>query len=184
MLVRCKLIKKNFAGNEKNSIFAPQMEKNEFKIDLLGRGLDGSDIEYTIGDSFFDSIDGLVRRGQLHTTVHVTGNADTRFRFLIHSVGVVYAPCDRCLADVEVPVDTEDEISVMLGDEYADDGDVIVVPEKDGMMDLSQIIYEFIALSLPLKLVHEPGNCDEAMIATLEEHLSARSGEDSDEEEQ
>ena len=113
----------------------------------------------------------------------MSGSADTRFRFGIRSVGVVYAPCDRCLADVEIPVDTSDEIAVVLGDEYSDEGDVIVVPEKEGAIDLAHVIYEFIALSLPLKLVHEPGNCDEAMMAALEEHLSARSGEDSGEEE-
>lgn len=159
------------------------MDKNGFKIDLLGRGVDGLETEYVIDDSFFSSIDGLIHRGQIKTHVRVSGSAGTRFRFEIHSVGVVYAPCDRCLADVEVPVDTSDEIAVVLGDEYSDEGDVIVVPEKEGTIDLSQVIYEFIALSLPLKLVHEPGNCDEAMIATLEEHLSARSSEDGDEEE-
>ena len=159
------------------------MDKNGFRIDLLGRGVDGLEAEYVLDDSFFDAIDGLVHRGQIRTTVRVSGSADTRFRFGIRSVGVVYAPCDRCLADVEIPVDTSDEIAVVLGDEYSDEGDVIVVPEKEGAIDLAHVIYEFIALSLPLKLVHEPGNCDEAMIATLEEHLSARSGEDSGEEE-
>ncbi len=159
------------------------MDKNGFEIDLFSRGIDGLETEYAIDDSFFDAIDGLIHRGRIHTTVCVSGTVDTRFRFDIHSVGVVYAPCDRCLADVEIPVDTSDEIAVTIGENYSDEGDVIVVPEKEGVIDLSHIIYEFIALSLPLKLVHEPGNCDEAMIATLEEHLSARSGEDSDEEE-
>lgn len=159
------------------------MDKNGFEIDLFSRGIDGLETEYAIDNSFFDAIDGLIRCGRIHTTVRVSGTVGTRFRFDIHSVGVVYAPCDRCLADVEIPVDTSDEIAVTIGEHYSDEGDVIVVPEKEGVIDLSHIIYEFIVLSLPLKLVHEPGNCDEAMIATLEEHLSARSGEDSDEEE-
>ncbi len=82
------------------------------------------------------------------------------------------------LAYIRSSIDTKDELFVKLGEEYIDEGNVVVVPEKVGKIDVSQFIYEFIALSLPLKLVHEPGKCDEAMIATLEEHLSARSGED------
>ncbi len=158
------------------------MGKDEFKIDLLGRNIDGLKVEYTIDDSFFQKIDGLIGRGNVHTVVEVAGNPKSRYRFTIRSKGMVYAPCDRCLADVAVPVDTSDELSVMLGGDYSDDGDLVVVPEKDGVIDISQFIYEYIALSMPLKLVHAPGECDKAMIDALEAHLSARSGEDIDEE--
>ena len=154
------------------------MDKNEFKIDLLGSSINGYDAQYTIDDSFFHMIDGFIQRGQIHATLHVEPSTDFVFRFVIHSKGIVYVPCDRCLADIELRIDTKDELFVKLGEEYIDEGNVVVVPEKVGKIDVSQFIYEFIALSLPLKLVHEPGKCDEAMIATLEEHLSARSGED------
>ncbi|MCQ2111733.1 MAG: DUF177 domain-containing protein [Bacteroidaceae bacterium] len=160
------------------------MDKNNtYKIDLLGRNINGMTAEYEIDDKFFQEIDGLIQRGQIHTTIHAQGSASSMVVFEIHSVGTVFAPCDRCLADIELRIDTTDSISVKLGDEYSDEGEVVVVPEKDGMIDLSQFIYEFIALSLPLKLIHEPGKCDEAMIAKLEEHLSARSGEDDEETE-
>ena len=63
---------------------------------------------------------------------------------------------------------TDDLLNVKLGAEYADEGETIIVAENDGMIDVSQFIYEFIALSLPMKLVHEEGQCDEAMMAALE----------------
>ena len=158
------------------------MDKNAFKIDLLSRSIDGLTAEYDIDDSFFEQIDGLIQRGRLHSTVHVEGNARTMFNVTIHSEGVVFAPCDRCLADIELRIDTSDHLSVKLGEEYEDEGDVVIVPEHDGRIDMAQFIYEFIALSMPLKLVHEPGKCDEAMMAALQQHLSARSGEDNESE--
>ena len=56
-----------------------------------------------------------------------------------------------------------------LGEEYADEGECIIIPESEGVIDVSQFIYELIALSLPMKLVHEDGQCDEAMMAKLEQ---------------
>ena len=159
------------------------MGTNGFRIDLFSRGLDGKTFEYDLTDEFFQQIDGLIPRGQLHTTVCVTGNPGTAFRFAIHSEGCVFVPCDRCLADIELRIDTTDSVAVRLGDDYSDEGDTIVIPEREGTIDVGQLIYEFVALSMPLKLTHEPGKCDETMIARLNEHLSARSSEDDESEE-
>ncbi len=144
------------------------MKANEYTIDLLAPNVDGMEREYHIDDAFFQNIEGLVQRGQVMTTLRIDGSTRSVFRFHFHSKGTLFAPCDRCLADVEVPIDTDDTLTVKLGVEYADEGDCIVIPESEGVIDVSQFIYELIALSLPLRLVHEEGQCDEAMIATLE----------------
>lgn len=159
------------------------MVKNGFRIDLLSRDIDGKTFEYELTDDFFQQIDGIIQRGLLHTTVQVMGSQRSAFQFTIHSEGVVYAPCDRCLADIELRIDTTDRLAVKLGNEYSDEGDAVTVPEKESEIDIANFIYEFIVLSMPLKLIHEPGNCDEVMIARLNEHLSARSGEDSEDNE-
>ena len=145
------------------------MKTNEYTIDLLAPNVDGKEIEYHIEDAFFQHIDGLVQRGQVTTTLHIEGSTRSVFRFHFHSEGIVFAPCDRCLADVEVPIDTDDTLTVKLGAEYSDEGECIVIPESEGVIDVSQFIYELIALSLPMKVVHEDGQCDEAMLAKLEQ---------------
>ena len=89
-------------------------------------------------------------------------------------------PCDRCLADVELRIDTTDEFVAKLGEEYSDDGDYVVVPENDGMLDLSLLIYEFIVLSMPYQRVHQPGDCDEAVMDIMKEHQVARSNQEED----
>ncbi len=146
-----------------------------YKIDLLGSGLGGKTFEYEIGDAFFAEIDGLIQRGNIHTTVACL-SAGSVYKFQIHSVGTIIVPCDRCLSDLELRIETSDELNVKLGDEYADDGDCVVVPEAEGYLDLAQFIYEFIALSMPMTCCHEPGKCDDAMMHELSRHQSTRSG--------
>lgn len=146
-----------------------------YQIDLLSSGLGGKTFEYEIGDDFFAEIDGLIQRGKIHTTV-VCLSAGAVYKFRIHSIGTVIVPCDRCLSDLELRIETADDLNVKLGDEYADDGDCVIVPESEGYLDLAQFIYEFIALSMPMTCCHEPGNCDDTMMHELSRHQSTRSG--------
>lgn len=148
-----------------------------YKIDLLSSGLGGKTFEYEIGDDFFAYVDGLIQRGTIHTTV-VCLSAGSIIKFQIHSVGTVIVPCDRCLSDLELRIETTDELNVQLGDEYADDGECVIVPETEGYLDLAQFIYEFIVLSMPLTCSHEPGKCDETMMHELSRHQATRSGEE------
>ena len=152
-----------------------------YKIDLLSRDLKGKTFEWDVDDAFFGDIDGLVKRGSLHVSAECVA-AGSVFKFMIHSDGTIIVPCDRCLADLELRIDTEDELAVKLGDDYADDGDCVVVPEAEGYLDLAQIIYEFIVLSMPIACQHEPGKCDDAMMQTLSMHQAARSGQEGDED--
>lgn len=158
--------------------FASRMRMMDtYKIDLLGSGLGGKTFEWDEDDEFFANIDGLIQRGTVHTTVACL-SAGAIYKFQIHSVGTVIVPCDRCLADLELRIETTDLLSVKLGDEWDDEGDCVVVPEAEGYIDLAQFIYEFIVLSMPITCSHAPGKCDEAMMNELSRHQATRSGEE------
>lgn len=148
------------------------MKGNKYQIDLLARDIDGLVRDYEIDDSFFQQIDGLIQRGQVETTLQVESTSRMVFHFHFHSKGIIFVPCDRCLADVKVSIDTEDMLTVKLGNGYSDEGDVVVIPESDGYIDVSQYIYEQIALSLPIQVIHPEGECDEDMITKLDSHIT------------
>lgn len=156
------------------------IEKDKYSVDLLGPLTAGDNWKYEIDDSFFKQIDGIIEKGNLSTEVTFNGISGSLFKFTVHSVGIVAVPCDRCLADVELRIDTTDEFVAKLGEEYSDDGDYVVVPENDGMLDLSLLIYEFIVLSMPYQRVHQPGDCDEAVMEIMKEHQVARSNQEED----
>lgn len=143
--------------------------KDTYEIDLLSPKLEGATFEYEIDDEFFACVDGLVRSGRVRTEVTCVG-VGAIIKFRIHSAGVVVVPCDRCLSALEVQIDTSDELNVKLGDEYADEGDYVLVPATEGRLDLAQFIYEFIALSMPISCCHEPGGCDDTMMRELDKH--------------
>ena len=37
---------------------------------------------------------------------------------------------------------------------------MIFIPETDAEMDMSQIIYDYVCLSLPMQRIHDEGECD------------------------
>ena len=65
--------------------------------------------------------------------------------------------------------------------QYCSPNDLIVIPEEEGEINVAWFMYEFIALSIPMKHVHAPGKCNKAMTSKLSKHLKTNANEDSDE---
>ena len=89
-----------------------------------------------------------------------------------HVEGVVYVACDICLEEMGMPIQNDGKLTARLGEENVEDGDMVIVDKEDGVLDASWYVYELIALAIPIKHVHEPGQCDPAMVAKLQQ-LSA-----------
>lgn len=127
--------------------------------------------EYVLDNDFFISIDAPeVQKGKLHVDLTVKKSMGV-FVLTFHTEGAVVVPCDRCLDDMEIPVTTDDELKVKMGAAFSDEDDIVVVPEEDGYINVAWFMYEFIALSLPMKHVHAPGKCNKTMMGALSKHL-------------
>ena len=51
--------------------------------------------------------------------------------------GVVMVPCDRCLDDMEIPVETNNRLIVKFGKEYAEESDeIVIIPEDEGAINI------------------------------------------------
>ena len=153
------------------------------KIDLKGQKDAQCVYEYDLGDDFFEALDGSqLEHGALHVSVSIrkmTGFFELQF----HTEGIVTVSCDRCLDDMEQPIDADNSLVVKLGDTYSDDDDAVTIDENEGMLDLSWFIYEFVMLAIPIKHVHAPGKCNSAMTQKLAELSGAvRSSEEEEQE--
>jgi uncharacterized metal-binding protein YceD (DUF177 family) len=106
------------------------------------------------------------------------------FELQFHIEGTVKVPCDLCLDDMDQPIEAERLLVAKLGPETnTEDDDVVIVDENEGILDTAWLIYEFIALAIPIKHVHAPGKCNSAMTQKLQELSGAvRSGEEDDKE--
>lgn len=90
--------------------------------------------------------------------------------------GRVMIECDRCLKDFWQEVESSNTLLIKFGDQWEEvDDEVVMIPYGESSFDLSQYIYEFAHLALPLQRVHpddENGesSCDPLMMKKLADH--------------
>jgi uncharacterized metal-binding protein YceD (DUF177 family) len=71
---------------------------------------------------------------------------------------------------------------VRFGEDYTElEDNVIVIPREDNRINVSQYIYEFAILNLPIKRVHPLGkngepDCDPEMLDILKKHSTEMKG--------
>ena len=140
-----------------------------YKIDLKALKEDKCVVDFDLNDDFFRSLDGSqLEHGELHVSVSIR-KISGFFEVQFYTEGHVTVTCDRCLDDMEQPITADNCLTVRLGDTYSEDGDSVTIDEKEGILDTSWFIYEFIMLAIPIKHVHAPGKCNSAMTQKLTE---------------
>lgn len=143
---------------------------DKFKVDLRGMTASTATYEMDIDNEFFAHIDGPeVQKGKATVAVTVTKKRD-KFELAFDINGVVIVTCDRCLDEMEQPITTTGSLSVKLGADFGEEGDTVIVPEKDGFINVAWYIYEFVALAIPMKHFHAPGKCNKDMQDKLKQH--------------
>jgi len=146
--------------------------------------------EYELDRKFFDAIDGdEVKKGNVKVAVTVRRTSST-FEFNFNLKGVVQVPCTRCLDDMDQEVDAKNRLIVKFGKEYSEESDeIVIIPEDEGEINIAWFLYEFIALTIPIKHVHPAGECNRIVSSKLRKHRAVSTDEgdedevDTDEEE-
>ena len=141
---------------------------DKYKIDLKGMQADSCKYEFVLDNLFFANIDGPeVQKGKVNVVL-VVKKTSRAFELNFQTDGMVWVPCDRCLDDMEQLVSSTDNLLLKFGHEYAEEGDnLIVIPEEEGEINVAWLMYEFVALAIPMKHVHAPGKCNKAMTSKL-----------------
>ena len=135
--------------------------------------------EYTLGGQFFKDMESAdVRDADIHVHLDVThrdGVYDMTFKF----TGEVLLLCDRCLDDLHFPIDTDYHIIVKYGEDYRDDSDEFLeIPESDNYLNVAYMMYDTVALAIPIKHVHPLGKCNRAMSALLRKHRTGNANDE------
>ncbi len=142
--------------------------------------------EYRLGKTFFANMESEdIHDADLRVALTVNYKGDIyELNFTVE--GTVTLICDRCLDDLEYPIETSYHINVKYGDDYNDDSDdLLVIPESDNYLNVAYMIYDTVALTIPIKHVHPLGKCNRQMSAMLKKHRAAAvSDEDAELEEQ
>ncbi len=148
-----------------------------FLIDLKALTEDETSLEYSLDNQFFEALEGAqVQEGSLHVSGSIR-KAVGFFELQLHTTGTIRIPCDRCLDLMDQPIEADLRLVIKLGDTYAEDDDIITVEEHDAVLNIAWFIYESIILAVPIQHVHQPGDCNDAMMRVLEQHSAARSSD-------
>lgn len=157
------------------------MEKlKEFEVDLASMTDGHYEYDFKIDKSFFEAMDNEEILG---ADVDALLDIDKRhgsYELRLHCDGELEVPCDRCLDPVKHPVDADYDVTVRYGEDYDDSRDgVLILPESENRLNVSGMIYDTLLLTIPLRCVHAPGECNADMARALREH---QSGEEDDTE--
>lgn len=149
----------------------------QYSIGFVGLSDGKHSFSFELADDFFacfeqsEMVHGKV---QLDLTLEKTSTMlilDFKFK------GNIEFPCDRCLEDFPLPIESEKRLFVKFGETFSEQSDeVVIIASTESHLDISQYVYEFLHLSLPVRRVHpddESGamGCDPQQIKKLEEYL-------------
>ncbi len=134
------------------------MEKkrnSDFEIEIFN--LENKEYTYDlkVGNDFFKSQEGsVIEEGNVRVHV-VLDKSDVFFDLLFWIEGEVALICDRSLEKFNAPISINEKLICKYGQEELEiDEQVIQITKSTQTIDLSQYIYEFISLSIPMKKLH------------------------------
>ena len=139
------------------------------------------EFDFELGKAFFEHMESTDVRDadvRAHVTVVYRGGV---YDLTMHCTGQVIVACDRCLDDMELPIDATYHIMVKYGDAYRDDSDdLLEIPDSTANLNIAYMLYDTVMLAIPMKHVHPMGKCNRQMSAVLKRHHAGSGDEDAE----
>lgn len=130
---------------------------NEYLIPFVGLKLGIHQFEYQINKPFFDHFDYDEFESADIIVELVLEKKSLMLELQLKHKGSVYVPCDLTGEMFDLPIEGNLKMVVQFGDAYNNENEeLLILPHGEHQLNVSQYIYEMIALSVPLKRVH-PG---------------------------
>jgi uncharacterized metal-binding protein YceD (DUF177 family) len=127
-----------------------------FDIEVIKFKEGRHEIDFEIGDVFFQNFEDneIVRKGHLTTRVIMDKGANV-IELNFHIKGVVELTCDRSLEVFEHPLEISEKMLYKYGSEEKEiDENVYMITRDTPVINVAQLIYEYILLALPAKKIH------------------------------
>ncbi len=145
---------------------------NEFLIPFIGLKLGKHQFEYQIDKGFFESFEyDEFESCDIKVNI-VLEKKSTMLELELKHKGTVHVPCDLTSEMFDLPIKGKMRMVVQFGEQYNDDNDeLLILPHGEHQINVVQMIYEMIALSVPFKRVH-PGVKDGTLQTAALEKLN------------
>lgn len=152
---------------------------SQYNVSLKGLS-DGVHTQtFKLGREFFANMENEdIRDADVDVTLTIKVAAG-RYDLEFVCKGEVVTLCDRCLDDLHLPIDASYRIMVEYGEGYNDDSDtLLIIPKTEPSLNVAYMIYDTVALAIPVKHVHPMGKCNRQMSALLRKHRAKSTDED------
>ncbi|MBK8702057.1 MAG: DUF177 domain-containing protein [Saprospiraceae bacterium] len=139
-----------------------------FSIPYQGLKNELHTFHFQVDEAFFHCFENaLVGKGEFEVELELDKRPDMAIaNFSL--TGHVVVPCNRCLEDFELPIETDFTLHIKYGDNDSGNDEVIFIDPDTSKVNFAQPIYEWICVSLPMVTVHEDiEDCDPEMIKKL-----------------
>ena len=151
--------------------------KDTFIIPLNGLKQGKTQFSWNAGSEFFRQFDNKdIKDADILVDVEVE-KSGTYLGIDAEVSGNLTVACDRCGYDVSLPIRTAICQSIKFGAEPVNAEEVVVsaederetvyLPEEGDELDMSQAVYDFACLALPMRKVHKDGECDPVALKYL-----------------
>ena len=111
---------------------------------------------FEVKDKFFEGRDySEIKQGNI--TVHLNLLKQSNMMVLSFEIsGTVRTNCDLCTAEFDLPIHGNYKLIVKVGGHETgeEDDDIITLPANEHELELSQYLYEYISISIPIKRIH------------------------------
>ncbi|WP_449389154.1 YceD family protein [Chryseobacterium lineare] len=133
-----------------------------YDVSFSGLKTGKHEFRFEIDKEFFQLFDTEQEFTNPRISVDVFLDKHTTFlEFEIKVNGTVELVCDITTENFDHPIENEIRVLVKFGEEYDDsEEDVITIPSNDHAFNIAQLIYENVALSIPMKKI-SPNVSDE-----------------------
>ncbi len=150
-----------------------------FKVPLKSLPQGVHEFKYRLDKTFFINMESDdIHDADVSVQLKLNHKADI-YDFCFTVEGEVTLQCDRCLDDLIFPISTSYHIVVKYGEDYDDSSDdLLVIPESDNSLNVAYMLYDTVALAIPIKHVHPTGKCNRQMSAMLRKHSATESHAD------
>jgi len=147
----------------------------KFSIPLHGIGDGIHQFEYQIGASFFKQFEQSPIQ---HASVELDLELERKPGLIILNFdfsGTVQTNCDRCLAEIQLPISGSERILVKTSYETeSNDPEIVYLSPDAEQLKIGGLVYEFIVLAVPMIKVfdceeQDPLPCNEKMLDHLDD---------------
>ncbi len=148
---------------------------NHFSIPIQGLKDGMHQFDFQVDKAFFAHFENSqIADGNFYVKLYFDKRPDMYVMTFSYE-GSIQTACDRCLADIQLPLEGDNQLMVKFAETPSEEAEVIYILRGMNELNVAKYVYEFIALAVPILKVYDCENdeflpCNEEMLDHLDKN--------------